>query len=235
MTVLNSIYEGQLGESQFAVKVLDKSYLSKILALQEVVCDALPNKDILQPLTEEEFLYILDGKGLLIGAFVDEEQLIAFRAVLIPEIDEEHLGYTIGLVNESDLNRVLYQEISSVHPDYRGYGLQKILAKVIMQQIETKDFDYLAATVMPYNIASLKDKFSQGFYIVGLKYAYGGKLRYVFALNLHDRLQYDAKKVTISMGDVEAQHRLLQEGFVGVAMKPLADDWVVEYQKPISK
>lgn len=228
---MSSIYEGQLGERPFEVKKLDKSYLSKILALQKVVCDALPDQDILQPLTEEEFLYILDGQGLLIGAFADE-QLIAFRALLIPEIDDEHLGFAIGLENESDLKRVLYQEISNVHPDFRGYGLQKTLAKVIMQQIDIKDFDYLAATVKPYNIASLKDKFSQGFYIVGLKYAYGGKLRYVFVLDLRKQPQYEEETVTISMGDVEAQTRLLQEGFVGVAMKPLADDWVVDYQKP---
>ena len=228
---MSSIFKGLLGERPFEVKVLDQSYLSDILALQKVVCDALPNKDILQPLSGEEFLYILDGKGLLLGAFVDE-QLVAFRAVLIPEIDDEHLGYAIGLVDESDLKRVLYQEISNVHPDFRGYGLQKTLAKVIMQQIDTNEFDYIAATVMPYNIASLKDKFSQGFYIVGLKYAYGGKLRYVFALDLQEQPQYEDEKVTILMGDVEAQQRLLQEGFVGVAMKPLADDWAVEYQKP---
>ncbi len=37
--------------------------------------------------------------GYLIGAFV-ENQLIAFRAVVVPEIDEEHLGYDLGLVEE---------------------------------------------------------------------------------------------------------------------------------------
>ena len=230
---MSSVYEGLLGQHSFEVKLLDKHHLPNILALQEVVYDALSNKDILEPLTGEEFLYILEGKGLLIGAFV-EERLIAFRALLVPEIDAEHLGYSIGLVNESDLKRVLYQEISNVHPDFRGYGLQKTLAKVSMQQIDTNEFDYIAATVMPYNIASLKDKFSQGFIIVRLKYAYGGKLRYVFALDLHKRRLYEEGKVTLSMGDIEAQQKLLQEGFVGTAMKQLADDWVVEYQMPLN-
>jgi len=226
------IFEGQLGSQRFHVKRLNQNYLSKILALQEVVYEALPNKDILQQLSEEEFSYILEGNGLLIGAFVDE-QLIAFRAVVVPQIDDEHLGYTIGLVNESDLKRVLYQEISSVHPHFRGHGLQKTLAKVIMEQIDTKDFDYLAATVMPYNIASLKDKFSQGFYIVELKYAYGGKLRYVFALDLRQQPRYTNEKVIISMGDIDTQQRLLREGFKGVEMKPVKDDWVVEYRKSL--
>lgn len=229
---MKTIYEGLMGEQAYSVKVLEKSTIPEVLALQDVVVKGLPNIDILQPLSEEEYEYIIEGNGLMIGAFI-EEKLIAFRAVLVPEIDEEHLGYNIGLVEVSDLKRVLYQEISNVHPDYRGHGLQKTLATVIMQQISTNEFDYLATTVMPYNIASLKDKFAQGFYIVDLKYTYGGKLRYVFALDLREAPQYENETVTISMGDTEAQQRLLKEGFVGAMMKQFAEDWVVEFKKKI--
>lgn len=225
-----NIYEDLLGEQAYTVCILDKSDLPKVLQLQEVVCNALPNKDILQPLSDEEFLFILNGNGIMIGAFV-EEKLIAFRALLIPPIDDEHLGYHIGLVDEAELKRVLYQEISSVDPKYRGHGLQKTLAKVIMQQIDTTAFDTICTTVMPYNIASLKDKFSQGFYIVALKYTYGEKLRYVFALDLHKEPQYEDHVITISMGDVEGQQKLLNEGCVGVVMKQSNDDWVVEYRR----
>lgn len=227
---MKSIYNGVLGAQPFMVRVLDQSFLPQILELQQTVYSALENKDILQPLSAEEFLVILEGRGQLIGAFV-EERLIAFRAVLVPEIDDEHLGYSIGLSDESALKRVLYQEISSVHPDFRGHGLQKILAKIIMQTIDTNEFDYLAATVMPYNIASLKDKFSQGFYIAALKYAYGGKLRYVFALNLLKQPQFEKEIVTVPMDDIAAQQKLLSEGYVGKAIKPSAEDWVVEYGK----
>ncbi len=226
------IYESFLGDRAYSVHVLDKTYLPEVLKLQEVVCEELSNKDILQPLSEEEFSFILNGNGIMIGAFVGEK-LIAFRALLIPKIDEEHLGYYIGLEKESELKRVLYQEISSVDPNYRGYGLQKTLAKIIMGQIDTESFDYICTTVMPYNIASLKDKFSQGFYIVSLIYTYGEKLRYVFALDLRKEPQYKENTVTISMGDIEGQQKLLKEGFIGVTMKQLNDDWVVEYKKKI--
>ncbi|KGR76049.1 N-acetyltransferase [Ureibacillus sinduriensis] len=229
---MSAIYRGILGDRPYEVKVLDSNDLSKLLALQEIVYDALPNKDILQPLSEDEFLYILEGQGLLIGAFMAGE-LIAFRAVLEPELDAEHLGYAIGLVEDSDLQRVLYQEISTVHPEFRGHGLQKTLAAIIMQQIDTTKYDYIAATVMPYNIASLKDKFSQGFYITDLKYAYGAKLRYVFALDLHNEPMFSKEKITLSMGDIEAQQNLLKKGFVGVSMKPIEEEWVIQYQKRV--
>lgn len=225
-----SIYEGYLGDTFFYVQVLNKNHLSQIDRVQQVVYEALPDKKVLQTLTEEELLAILNGKGLVIGAFVDEE-LIAFRALLIPEIDEEHLGYDIGLESDSELERVLYQEISNVHPDYRGFGLQKTLAKVIMQQVDHTKFDFVCATVMPYNIASLKDKFAQGMTIAALKYKYGGKLRYVFVLYVHTKNKYGEESIYKSMSDVEGQQQLLKNGFVGVAMKKVDDDWVVTYKK----
>lgn len=227
------IHKGLLGETSYEVIKLSTTELPEILVLQEVVMETLPDKDILQPLSEEEFLYMLNGNGLLIGAYVDGK-LIAFRAVVVPKINEEHLGYDLGLEDESELKRILYQEISNVHPLYRGHGLQKILANVIMQQIDTSKFDYLCSTVMPYNIASLKDKFVQGFYIIAIKQIYGGKLRYVFALNLQKKPQYDdSETIEISMGDIEGQEHLLKQGFVGVVMKSVGQDWFVEYKKPM--
>nr|WP_106785016.1 N-acetyltransferase [Lysinibacillus timonensis] len=221
-----------LGVVPYKVYVLTKVHLPEVLALQEVVMEALPNKDTLQPLSEDEFLYMLEGNGLLIGVYI-EDKLIAFRAVVVPKIDEEHLGYDLGLVEESDLQRIMYQEISNVHPNYRGHGLQKTMAKVIMGQIEPSKFDYLCTTVMPYNIASLKDKFSQGFYIIALKTIYGGKLRYVFAHDLQKEPQYEEETIIISMGDREGQQQLLKQGYVGVLMKQVDDDWFVEYRRQV--
>ncbi|MFY3791964.1 GNAT family N-acetyltransferase [Ureibacillus sp. MALMAid1270] len=226
------IYEGLLDDVPYNVKKLTTDHLREVLTLQEVVLDALPDKDILQPLSVEEFLYILNGNGMLIGAYVDQ-QLIAFRAVVVPKINDDHLGYELGLVDEADLKRIIYQEISNVHPSYRGFGLQKTLAKVIVKEIDSSKFDYMCTTVMPYNIASLKDKFVQGFYIVAIKRIYGGKLRYVLALNLHNEPQYENDSIDIFMGDIDGQEQLLKQGYVGVLMKQVDDDWLVTYKMPI--
>ncbi|MGM2835110.1 GNAT family N-acetyltransferase, partial [Bacillus cereus group sp. Bce025] len=126
------------------------------------------------------FQYILEGNGMMIGAFIDNK-LIAFRALLVPPIDDEHLGLDIGIA-ESKLHRVIYQEISNVHPNCRGNGMQKILATVIMNELQKDDskYDYVCCTVAPFNIPSLKDKFAQGMEIAALKEKYGGSMRYVF-------------------------------------------------------
>jgi len=164
---MEKIYEGMLGKESYFVTKLTLRHLQQIEELQVEVYEALADQSILQPLSTEEFEYILNGHGMMIGAYVEDE-LIAFRALLNPPFDEEHLGYDCG-IPENEFNRVLYQEISNVSPKYRGYSLQKTLATVVMSNIDLGKYDYVCSTVKPYNIPSLKDKFSQDLVIKGLK------------------------------------------------------------------
>ena len=212
----------------FTYRKLTEADLSSIQAVQADVCAALENPAILQPLSDEELLNILRGNGVMIGVFVSE-MLVAFRALLKPMADEdEHLGADVGA---ADFTRVLYQEISNVHPDFRGHGLQKLMAGWIMDEIDIAQFDWICATVMPYNIASLKDKFAQGMYVHALKLKYGGKLRYVFGKDLRGPQKFTQDSVHVLMGDTKKQQQLLAEGYVGIAMEPVDGDWVVEYRK----
>ena len=212
----------------FTHRLLEEADLASIQALQLDVCAALDDPNILQPLSEEELQHILRGNGVMLGVHAGE-RLVAFRALLKPQEGEaEHLGLDVGA---KALSRVLYQEISNVHPDCRGHGLQKKMAGWIMKEVDTAHIDWICATVMPYNIASLKDKFAQGMYIYALKLKYGGKLRYVFGKNLHETRQFGDEQVAVSMGDTERQQHLLAQGFVGTAMEPAGGDWLVVYRK----
>ncbi|AUS85157.1 GNAT family N-acetyltransferase [Lysinibacillus sp. HST-98] len=224
------IYDGMLGETPFFVIKLTLQHLQQIEELQVEVYEALADQSILQPLSTEEFEYILNGHGMMIGAYVGEE-LIAFRALLNPPIDEEHLGYDCGIA-ENEFQRVLYQEISNVSPKYRGYGLQKTLATVVMENIDLEKYDYVCSTVKPYNIPSLKDKFSQDLVIKGLKIKYVDKLRYIFYKDLRQEMSPNfTEKQVISMGDTTAQQQLLKQGFLGTSMFEENNDWFVVYEK----
>ncbi|MBU8880523.1 GNAT family N-acetyltransferase [Bacillus sp. FJAT-29790] len=232
---MNHIYEGTLnkngqeGPLPFRVRTLNSDHLPAILNVQEEVLLQLQGKDTLQPLTKEEFEFILTGKGLMIGAF-DEEKLIAFRALLVPPIDEEHLGIDIGLPEE-ELSRVIYQEISNVLPAYRGNQLQKILATLIMQELAKSNhgYRYVCCTVAPFNMPSLKDKFAQGMEIGALKEKYGGSLRYVFMKDLKESEPQEFGEITsILMSDTAAQQAKLTEGWRGVTMEEREGTmWVV--------
>ncbi|EEM12956.1 hypothetical protein [Bacillus pseudomycoides] len=231
---MNILYEGTLkqNEQRFKVAPLSFDHIEQILSLQNVVIEALENTDSLQPLTLEEYQYILNGNGLIIGAFVDQE-LIAFRALLVPPIDDEHLGFDIGLT-EDDLDRVIYQEISNVHPKCRGNGMQKILATVIMEQLTQTDskYDYVCCTVAPFNIPSLKDKFAQGMEIAALKEKYGGNMRYVFVKKLRGNEEKVWTTVkTVPMSDTSRQQKLLIEGYRGYEIEHHDGEYFVRLGK----
>src|SRR5690625_1272300 len=104
----------------------------------------------------------------MIVIYVDDV-LIATRSILNPGNDSDHIGLAIGL-EKSELDKVIYQEISFVHQDYQGNGLQKIMASLIMQELSktSHSYKYICATVAPDNIPSLKDKFAQNMEIKAL-------------------------------------------------------------------
>lgn len=229
MTVL---YEGRLKQNNelFHVTLLSLEHIEQILLLQNVVVEALEDKSRLQPLSQEEFQYILEGNGMMIGAFIENE-LIAFRALLVPPIDDEHLGLDIG-IPERELHRVIYQEISNVHPNWRGNGMQKILATVIMDELQKEDskYDYVCCTVAPFNIPSLKDKFAQGMEIAALKEKYGGSMRYVFVKELRGVKERDWTDIkSIPMNNADGQQALLSEGYRGYEMEKVDGDFVVKF------
>lgn len=212
----------------FIYKPLTLTQIEEIEVLQQVVINSLEDKSILQPLSRAEFENILGNNGIMLGAF-DGVQLIACRALLKPyPTEDEHLGIDARAV---DLSRVLYQEVSFVHPAYRGHGLQRKLGQRIMELVNLADYDVVCATVKPFNIASLKDKFSQGLHVVALKYKYGGKLRYVFAKYLHDVVKLTDEQVVIDMANIEEQQTILSQGYVGTKLIQTEDSWAILYNK----
>lgn len=229
---METLYKGLLMHAvPFYIRKLEEDDLSAAMSLQQEVAEALEDQDVLAALSEEELLFIMRGGGMIIGVFVGD-QLIALRATLVPEIDDEHLGYDIGL-NTAQLATVLYQEVSCVSIDYRGHGLQKLMAKVLMEQVQESDYTYVCATVAPFNIPSLKDKFTQQLEVKALKKKYGGKLRYVFAKKINElnkKITYESEQL-IPMSNIALQQELLADGWNGTGMTERADEWLVRYEK----
>lgn len=217
-------------EETFTVRELTLEDLAGILEVQNKTIASLTDKNALQPLTEEEYRHILQGNGKMAGAFL-EDRLIAFRALLVPIVDEDHLGRDIGLEDE-ELPQVIYQEISNVIPEYRGNKLQQTLAILLMQQLSKQEhpYRYVCCTVAPFNIPSLKDKFAQGLEIAALKDKYGGMLRYVFVKDLSMPGDRDWNEViTIPMIDTDSQQEVISRGYRGFAIAAEEGFWQVLY------
>ena len=222
-TTTGKLHNGQ----EFYVRYLNFEDLSKIIKLQSKVVRALPNPEVLQPLTTGEFMNILNDESLIIGIFIDGK-MIAFRAMLVPENDEEGLGADIGL-SEKAFPSLIYSEISNVDPDYRGNGLQTYMGKLLVNNINRKQFRYILATVAPSNIPSIKDKFSLGMEIAVLKEKYGGKLMFLFVKDLYKetRSNVSADVQKVKNDNLEQQQALLMAGYRGVSMEKIDNEWYV--------
>lgn len=214
---------------EVVIRSLSLDDLETIMDLQEKVIASLSVTSFLQPLSEEEFEFILNGNGSMIGAF-HESRLIAFRAMLEPEIDEHHLGKDAGLP-ESEFPYVLYSEVTNVDPEYRGNSLQRILGELLMENIDKARHRYVFATVSPFNIASLKDKFALGMHIISLEKKYGNLLRYTLMKDLQAEKRTGSLTLTVDMSAIMDQQSLLKDGWIGIGLVDVGGTWEVEFQK----
>ena len=217
--------------NEIEIRRLTDKNLNEIQSLQRRVIEALTTDSFLQPLSDEEFLFILNGKGLMIGAYYNDK-LIAFRAMLEPELDDEHLGKDAGLPR-SEWPLMLYSEITNVDSSFQGNRLQVLLGEIIMSEVDKKRFRYICATVAPFNIASLKDKFVHGLQIVSLKVKYGDLLRYIFIKDVRCSLEKSASLEIrhILMGNTAEQQQLLQNGWIGTEINKVNDEWFVCFER----
>lgn len=223
------MWRGDCNGLAIEVNYLAATDLQEIKAVQQAVMDAMKEESHYQSLSTEEFVKLLQDRTM-IGAY-HNGTLIAFRALLIPPLDDEHLGYDIGYPEQS-LDRILYQEVTNVHPRYRGYGLQRCLGELLMKELEQNhQFDLVCATVAPFNIPSLKDKFALGLRIGALKPKYGGKLRYIFMKELHTDWCADGEETWLDMAETDAQVHLLQSGWFGTMLKQDGETWLVKYER----
>ncbi|WP_301109140.1 GNAT family N-acetyltransferase [Sporosarcina sp.] len=216
---------------QTDISFLTEEQLPDIMVLQDKVIAVLEKPEFLQPLTEDEFLNILRGNGMMAGAFV-EGRLIAFRAMLDPGDDEEHLGVDAG-IPKNELSSVLYSEVSCVDPKFRGNGLQTTLGKWLLERVDTEHYRYICSTVAPLNIPSLKDKFALGLRIGALKIKYGEKLRYILFRDLRATVQTDqpVASTVVLMNEIVEQQQLLKEGWIGSKMERRGNNWYAVYVK----
>lgn len=215
----------------FHMRQLELQDKDSIMKVQQQTYSQLGHKDRLSTLDQQEVIHILSGAGWFAGAFVDTK-LVAFRAFLIPQLDDtDHLGKDVGLTTEEQTS-VIYQEITVVLPEYRGHGLQRKLGEWLMDMlIRSKDsYRFICSTVAPFNIPSLKDKFSQGMHIATLKEKYEGKLRYVFLKDLQQPLHPSYDK-WIVMADINAQQDVLEQGMVGHELVKQGEEYGIWYGK----
>ncbi|WLR52726.1 GNAT family N-acetyltransferase [Bacillus tianshenii] len=199
----------------YEMRKLGTEHLEEIETLQQTVIAEMPIKEYCDALSQQELLNVLGERGLTLGVFV-EGKCVGFHAVLFPGLDEENLGYDWGL-DSKQLMQAAHLEIVLIYPEYRGNGLQQLMAKELLEMLnKMENIRYVFETVHPLNTPSVKNTLKHDVVIVELKEKYQGTLRYIFMQDLQQPILIDeASVVEVRQEDITKQQQLLKNGYVG--------------------
>lgn len=93
--------------------------------------------------------------------------------------NSENLGYDIGLP-EAELCSVAHMDTVAVHPNFRGYGLQRLLISQAEEALSKTQYRYLLCTVHPENSFSHSNMEKLGYTYIKQALKYGGLPRCIY-------------------------------------------------------
>lgn len=200
-------------EVNYEIRFLDESYLKEMMYLQEIVIQNLEDKEVFR---RHSIDYIRDHfkiENSIIGVFT-EDGLIAYNVLYFPGENGDNFGADINLPEE-ELNKVVHLETVAVHPSYRGNSLQRRMEEIHLRVIKDLGYAHVCCTVSPKNLPSIRNIFSNGLIIKGLKIKFGGRLRYIMHKNILSPSAIGHEEIRISSLNIEGQIDLLSRGFLG--------------------
>jgi len=160
-------------------KLLDLTYIDKIMEIQQKIYDGLDNKDFYSCSDKEEFIETINGKGKILGCVsLENNELIAMGVYIEYGYEDHNYGYDIE-IKEEELLRVAQIESTVVLDEYRGNKLQKIMCEIIEQIGKDAGMKYMCATAAPDNKFSVKTFEDLDYSVMADKLKYGGLRRYV--------------------------------------------------------
>ena len=151
--------------------------IDKVLALQETILNALPDKDMYEPYSREGTLHQFEAYHCYVAECGGE---FAGYSVLIPNDpdDPENYGHHFDYDREQ-LAKTASLDLTMVMPKYRGYGLQRVFNKLRIgkgAELGAKEF---LTSISPDNPYSYRNFLVLNFEIVDERELYGGKRRYL--------------------------------------------------------
>ncbi len=148
---------------RYDVRLLDPSESRVVAALHRHVVSLLPPKLYLYERDERFFRDCLDAGGCVVGAF-HGENMIGYATLQRPGAGKENYGEDLGLPPEA-LDRVGHLAGSAVKAEYRGNGLQRLLAESRDRAAHALGVEHMCGEVVPSNVISIANHLRQGYHL----------------------------------------------------------------------
>lgn len=163
----------------FHIRRADINDLELSEQIEQIIMDALPDKNIYAPFTREEKIDQLEHDYCYL-AFAENGELAGY-SVLVPNNREDqsnnygkHFNY-----DEEHLARTASMDMTAVVPKYRGFGLQRLFNKIRTGQAIALGATEAITSISPSNPYSYNNFLILNYEIVDKRKLYGGKDRYL--------------------------------------------------------
>ena len=124
-----------------------------------------------------------DQGWLYVAKDCSSGQLAGMFFVVLPGMEEENLGYDIGMQGRQ-LYECAIMDTVVVLPEYRGMHLQYEMMQTAERKLHKEGYRYLLCTVHPENKFSRENVKRQGYKKILTKEKYGGFLRGIWMKEL---------------------------------------------------
>ena len=151
--------------------------IDEVMKLQDIIVEALPDKDLFQTATREEYLVQLAEDFCMIAEC--NGQTAGF-SVLVPNDPDNPRNYGKYLnYDREQLARTASLDLTIVDPAFRGRGIQRMFNKLrIGAAVEMGATEGLCS-ISPDNPYSYRNFLVLNFEIIETRKMYGGKERYI--------------------------------------------------------
>lgn len=163
-------------EKRFVLRKCTAEDLEQLMSVQATVKAQLERADIFATNERAEYQESID-EDFCLGAFCEGE-LALCSLMIINRVTPRHLGNYLGY-DEDQLRRSVTNDITFVHPAYRGFGLQTLGIQIKDDLARELGAEEILATISPYNPHSLNNAKKQGFEPIKRCRMYGGVERYI--------------------------------------------------------
>ncbi|MEG2786657.1 MAG: hypothetical protein RR942_02460 [Romboutsia sp.] len=105
------------------IKYITFSEIDKLLEFQDNIVETMKDKVMYTLTTKEEFEYYFNNKGIIIGCYIEERNLIAYGVCIKYDNHSYNNGYYID-VDKNDLKYIAQIDSVAVSEKFRGNKLQ---------------------------------------------------------------------------------------------------------------
>ena len=151
--------------------------IDKVVALQERIVDALPDKDLYAASSREEYLVQLEEDVCFLA---ECDGKVAGFSVLVPNDPDNPRNYGQYLNYDRDqLAETASLDLTMVDPEFRGRGIQRLFNKLRIGTALEMGAKEGLCTISPDNPYSYRNFLVLNFEIIEQREMYGGRQRYI--------------------------------------------------------